>query len=247
MTDWTNLHHAYGTAEDIPGLLAGASPSPDAPQWNDLWSRLCHQGTVYSASYAALPALTRMARQWSPSDRQMPLCLAGAIVASTDQPYGDADPRATYAREMSDLMKLTEESLRDPELAGDPMYVDLLAALLSFEGVEVWGEWLDGLNDGEYEVPCPACGSENFIVFGEYGYFSTTDSMYMDQTAARRLPLQPQAPSAMEGLGQRLHARAIADGRPDIAHKLTYVFGAARCADCDAVFGVDEAIVAHWG
>ncbi|MFC9092156.1 hypothetical protein [Streptomyces sp. NPDC057072] len=246
MTDWSSLHHAYGTAEDIPGLLSGVSPNPDAPQWDDLWSRLCHQGTVYSASYAALPVLTRMARQWSPSDRRMPLCLAGAIVASTDQPYGDEDPRATYAREMSDLVKLTEEALQDPGLADDPTYVHLLAALLSFEGVEVWGEWLDGLNDEEYEVPCPACGSENFIVFGQYGHFSTTDSMYMKHATARRVPLRPQTPSSMDGLARRLHTRAEADGQSDIAHKLCYVFGHAQCADCDAAFSVDEAIVARW-
>ncbi|MEU1619568.1 hypothetical protein ABZ479_20005 [Streptomyces sp. NPDC005722] len=248
MTDWSRLHHAYGTAEDIPGLLATVSPDPQHAGWDDVWSRLCHQGTVYSASYAALPTLTRLAREWSAADRRMPLILAGAIVASTDQPYGDEDPRATHASEISELVELTEEALQDPGLAHTPSeYVYLLSALLSFEGVEVWSEQLDGLNDEEYEVPCPACEAENFIVFGEHGYFSTTDSMYMNQTAAKRLPLQPQAPSALEGLAQRLHARAIADGHPDVAHKLTFIFGTAQCADCDAVFSVDEAIVTHWG
>ncbi|WP_053670616.1 hypothetical protein [Streptomyces sp. NRRL B-1140] len=62
MTDWSRLRHAYGTAEDVPGLLDGASADPQSSDWDELWSRLCHQGTVYSASYAALPALTRMAR-----------------------------------------------------------------------------------------------------------------------------------------------------------------------------------------
>ncbi|MFF3559957.1 hypothetical protein ACFYXS_07975 [Streptomyces sp. NPDC002574] len=248
MTDWSRLHHAYGTAEDIPDLLATVSPDVQHPGWNELWSRLCHQGTVYSASYAALPALTRLARQWSATDRRMALVLAGAIVASTDQPYGDEDPRVTHASEMAELMELTDEALRDPGLVdASTDYVHVLAALLSFEGVDVWGELLDGLNDEEYEVVCPACESENFIVFGEHGYFSTTDTMYMRQTAGRRLPLQPLAPSSLDGVAHRLHSRAIADGHPDVAHKLTYVFGSARCAHCDAVFSVEEAIVALWG
>ncbi|MFJ3334187.1 hypothetical protein [Streptomyces sp. NPDC086766] len=136
-----------------------------------------------------------------------------------------------YASEMSDLVQLTEEALQDRGLADDPAaYVHLLAALLSFEGVEVWGEQLDGLNDEEYEVPCPACSAENFIAFGEHGFFSTTDSMYMNETAAQKSPLQPADASALEGLAQRLHSRALADGQTDVAHKLTYVFGEAR--DC---------------
>ncbi|OSZ62130.1 hypothetical protein OQI_01610 [Streptomyces pharetrae CZA14] len=246
MTDWSRLHHAYGTAEDIPSLLDRAGSDPQDSSWDDLWSRLCHQGTVYSASYAALPALTEMARRWTPPDRQAPLHLAGSIVASTDRPYGAEDPRVTYASAMAELAQLTEEALRLPGLASTD-YVDLLSTLLSFQGVEVWCEQLDGLNDEEYEVPCPACGSENFIVFGKYGFFSTIDSMYMKSTTARKVPLQPQAPSSLEGLAQRLHNRALADGHPDIAHKLTYVFGTAQCADCDEVFSVEKAIVTRWG
>ncbi|WNM30266.1 hypothetical protein RKE30_07525 [Streptomyces sp. Li-HN-5-11] len=247
MTDWSQLHHAYGTAEDVPGLLDAVSPAPRDSGWTELWSRLCHQGTVYSASHAALPILRDMARQWSPADRQMPLVLAGAIAASTDQPHCEQDPHVAYASDMSDLAQLTEEALRDPALADDPgTYVYLLAALLGFEGVEIWSEQLDGLNDDEYEVPCPACSTENFIAFGEYGIFSTTDSMYMDDTAAKKLPLQPADASALEGLAQRLHSRALADGQTDVAHKLTYVFGKAQCAECDEVFSVAEAVTARW-
>ncbi|MEU3242718.1 hypothetical protein [Streptomyces sp. NPDC006875] len=246
MTDWSQLHHAYGTAEDIPGLLDTVRWLPTDATWTALWSRLCHQGTAYSASHAALPALRDIARQWSPADRQMPLLLAGAIAASTDQPYGEPDPHVAYASEMSDLKQLTEEALQDPTLGDDSnTYVYLLAALLGFEGDEVWGAQLDGLNDDEYEVPCPACSSENFIALGESGFFSTLDSLYMNETAARKLPLQPATPP-LEGLAHRLHSRALADGQAEVAQKLTYVFGEAQCADCYAVFGVAEAIATRW-
>ncbi|MGW2762851.1 hypothetical protein [Streptomyces sp. NPDC001275] len=248
MTDWSRLHHAYGTAEDVPGLLDGASADPQSPAWDELWSRLCHQDTVYSASYAALPALTQMARQWSTPDRQAPLYLAGSIMVSTDRPHDGKDPRVTYASEISELIRLTEEALQDSTLADAPgTYIDLLATLLSFQGVEVWGEQLEGLNEGEYEVSCPTCASENFIVLGEDGFFSTTDSMYMKQSAARKVPLQPRSSEALDGLARTLHSRALADGHPDIAHKVTYVFGDAQCAECDTVFSVEEAITTRWG
>jgi len=169
-------------------------------------------------------------------------------MAGTDRPYGVQDPRVAYASEISDLVRLTEEALQDPGLADTPTtYVHLLAALLSFEGADAWGEWLDGLNDEEYEVSCPTCSTENFVAFGAHGFFSTTDSMYMKATTARKVPLQPQAPSALAGLGRRLHNRALADGRSGVAHKLTYVFGNAQCAECDVVFSVAEAVVARRG
>lgn len=243
MTDWSELDHAYGTAEDVPGLLDEAARDPRGAVWGELWSRLCHQGTVYPASHAALPALTRIARQYPPGERQMAVVLAGNIVASSDQPYGDEDSHETHAADVAELRHLTEEALDDPSLADDPdTYVHLLQALLSFEGVEVWSEELEGLTDGEYAVACPACESDNYVAIGPYGFFSTTDSMYMNEGTTGKVPLRPAEPSALEGVARRLHDRALADGHPDVATKLTFVFGRANCAECDAVFDVAEAV-----
>ncbi|KJY28834.1 hypothetical protein VR44_24430 [Streptomyces katrae] len=65
----------------------------------------------------------------------------------------------------------------------------------------------------------------------------------------RRLPGASQQWScgSAAGLAKRLHARALADGQPEVAGKLTYVFGSAYCAECGALFRVDHAIVARWG
>ncbi|MGW2052068.1 hypothetical protein ACWCPF_44190 [Streptomyces sp. NPDC001858] len=53
-------------------------------------------------------------------------------------------------------------------------------------------ELLHGLNDEEYEVAGPSCGMEDFIVFGEYGFFSSTDCMYMEPSgSARRVRVRP--------------------------------------------------------
>jgi len=68
MTEWASLRDAYGSAEKVADLLAtvATSGTDEGGPWNDLWSRLCHQGTVYSASYAALPMLTQMSLQHGP-------------------------------------------------------------------------------------------------------------------------------------------------------------------------------------
>jgi hypothetical protein len=59
---WTELRHAYGSAADIPLLLEQLSTFPTCDDdrtepYFSLWSSLCHQGDVYTASYAAVPHL----------------------------------------------------------------------------------------------------------------------------------------------------------------------------------------------
>jgi hypothetical protein len=56
---WSELHHAYGAASDIPALLSQLNALPEssgtAEPWFSLWSALAHQGDVFDASFAAVP------------------------------------------------------------------------------------------------------------------------------------------------------------------------------------------------
>jgi hypothetical protein len=61
---WSELADAYGASSDIPGLLADLLALPpdrggEAEPYFSLWSALCHQGDVYTASYAAVPHIVR--------------------------------------------------------------------------------------------------------------------------------------------------------------------------------------------
>ncbi|WP_261720421.1 hypothetical protein [Streptomyces sp. FZ201] len=246
MTDRSRLHHARGTAEDIPGLLEAVGPDPRDPGWDTLSDLLWSQGTVYPASFAALPRLTELARRWSPVERCMPLFLASRIVAARDIRGEAVDPFVTHTATLAELLALTEEALRDPSLADDSTtYVNLLSTLLAFEGVEGWSEHLDDINGDEYEVPCPDCFSENFVVLGEDGHYSTDDDMYFERTPDVRIPLRPQDPATADGLLPGLHARALADGHPRLADKLRSVFGRAQCAHCGAHFSIPDAILSR--
>jgi hypothetical protein len=64
---WNELQDAYGSASKIPKLLselalntAPRKSTLDEP-WFSLWSSLCHQGDVYTASYAAVPYIVQIA------------------------------------------------------------------------------------------------------------------------------------------------------------------------------------------
>ena len=80
---WGQLRHVYGAADDVPGLLrAAAGPANGRDRaWAKLWDRLCHHGSVYSASAAAMPDLARLACDDSlrPADRAQATSLIAAI------------------------------------------------------------------------------------------------------------------------------------------------------------------------
>ncbi|WP_432059657.1 hypothetical protein [Streptomyces sp. S1] len=240
MTDWSRLSHAYGSAEDIPALLARVEAEPAPEAWTDLWSALCHQGSVYPASFAALPRLAGAAGSDDRVRAVNALNLAGAIMAGAGQPHGAGDVRARYAAEVATLLAAVNHRLRTATDRGE--YVDLLESMLGFEGVAGWSEDLAwGLGNEEYEVSCPGCGTDLFVVFGERGFFCTAEDHALSDDVETR-PLRPAGPAELEGLGRRLHDIALADGHHDVAHALTFVFGSATCPECEAGFSVAERI-----
>ena len=63
---WRDLTHAYGIAIDVPSFLRRLAENPEQQSPNDepwfsIWSSLCHQGEVYTASYAAIPHVIQIA------------------------------------------------------------------------------------------------------------------------------------------------------------------------------------------
>ncbi|MGZ9935789.1 HEAT repeat domain-containing protein [Streptomyces sp. NC-S4] len=92
---WSTVNHAYGPAEDLPGLLrtfaAGGEDAEEA--LGELYGSIVHQGTVYAASVDAAPYLARIAA----SGRQTvdALRLLGCLAESEDE-Y-DVEPGAVRA------------------------------------------------------------------------------------------------------------------------------------------------------
>ena len=241
MTDWSRLKHAYGSADDVPALLDRLVPDPGDDVWEELWSRLCHQLTVYTASFAALPRLAETAGRWAPADRMMILSLCGSIVAGAQQRHRAADMRAAYAAETAELLRLTGETMRVP--TDERTFVYLLQAEMAFENVPVWDETLDRLADGEYELDgCPGCGTGLFVSLGEYGRFVTSGDYAIEDDVPKG-DLSPADPARLDQVARRIHDTAQQHGQPELAAKLLHLFGDAACPDCGAVFSVAGQIV----
>ena len=91
---WSALSDAYGSATAIPSLLIEAEVLPEDTGGNEpyfsLWSALCHQGDVYTASYAALPHLVRIVDENPNRFRWTLLALVEAIESARLQGRGPA-------------------------------------------------------------------------------------------------------------------------------------------------------------
>jgi hypothetical protein len=81
---WDLLRHAYGKAEDTPGLLK-ALESADVDVADQalaaLYASICHQGSVYTASVAAIPILFEIASRLTDRRRQCRVLLLAINMA----------------------------------------------------------------------------------------------------------------------------------------------------------------------
>jgi hypothetical protein len=119
--DWGGLTHAYGSAQDVPARLK-ALVAPDADvrsaALGQLFSSICHQGTVCPASAPAIPFLAR-ALVCAPGERAQ----IGLLMALMARQYGQdgSDPstysgavRAQVASILRELVPLLADA--DPEV-----------------------------------------------------------------------------------------------------------------------------------
>jgi len=99
---WSELSHAYGSATDIPDLLAQLYAASAQATWlfqdwdseplASLGNALVHQGDVYSASYAALPHLIAIATAQPAPNRIICLNLVGCIAMGQQQAHAPPIP-----------------------------------------------------------------------------------------------------------------------------------------------------------
>lgn len=236
MTEWAALRDAYGAATDVPALLEAATSSGTefGDAWDDVWSHLCHQGTVYSASYAAIPALADTCGKHEPSGYMAALHLAASILASTDGPEDPAVVRDRYREELAELHSIAERGLA--LAADDTEFIYGLETLMAFENGGVWQRNLSCLADGEAPLDCAACGTSLLLHLEEIP--ASVSTWEPSDTRTPATPAQPQ-PGTVEA---RLLGIAEAHARHAVIAKLPYLFGTATCPTCSAIIDISESI-----
>jgi len=111
--DWSSMHHAYGTAEEVPELLEQmASPDTDVrtKALSRFYSAVHHQGDVTSCTVATLPFLLDLAGDIATPDRPAIVALlvsiGEAVVCSYGKNYIDYDGATPSNRDSgADLLR----------------------------------------------------------------------------------------------------------------------------------------------
>lgn len=162
---WQTLNHAYGSAKDIPLLLKALTIADENQKetWEELWSCLCHQGTVYSASFAAAPHLVVLASTFPREQRLEFIILVGMIergrLVQNGSPLTKMSER-TYLASMVVLESLVLDCLQSHW--DEYTYKMLFSVLVTIRGNVDLGWQIDLL---EQQIDCPICES-TFIVNG---------------------------------------------------------------------------------
>jgi hypothetical protein len=165
---WGELDHAYGSASDIPALLKKLPEAPvreqyDAEPWFSLWSAICHQCDVYTASYAAMPYVISAAAERRPEDRAEYFLMAGTIESMRHRSVSPEIPvelNDAYEAAVAAAIPLVLESLVVEKDEG--WFKAMLSALAAFRG---FPELSAAVVDLEREAVCPKC-NEEFVVKG---------------------------------------------------------------------------------
>ena len=157
---WKKLKQAYGSAEGIPELLtqletARPSVNYQSEPWYSLWSSLCHQGDVYTASYAAIPHIITLALKRPVPERFDFILMSAKIEAMRHKKKSPPLPRdleTAYEEAVRSGYSLVKTSL-DHDWSEEEYRV-LLGALAIFKGRPALGNML---LDFDGDCMCPNC------------------------------------------------------------------------------------------
>lgn len=221
----------------IADLLAAAERSGDdsSAEWSELWDRLCHQGSVHEASFAALPDLAAIADRHEPAHWNAALHLSAFIIGSDDRPEMVQDPRTTYADSIALLRDLAE---RDLGLAvGETEFAYAMQALMAFEDGGPWQRHLEVIANGEATLQCPGC-AELLLLNLEGPEFAVAD--FSDATF-QHVAVEPGIPEP-GSVEARVQDLAAAHDQAGFAHLFGYLLGSTSCPRCGVAIAVPDAL-----
>jgi hypothetical protein len=104
---WAALTHAYGPADDVPGLLRGlraSDPAVAEQALKDLYASVTHQGTRYPATAPTVRFLAELAAAPDTPNRRHLLLLAYAAVGTDWPSLPTASTRGGWATSPAGLL-----------------------------------------------------------------------------------------------------------------------------------------------
>jgi hypothetical protein len=236
---WGLLEDAYGSAEQIPRLLAELE-SASEESLKELFGRICHQMSVYSSSIAAFPHLVTIASKLADNTslQAETLCLAGAICESHD--FERELHRSEFAGALEAALPvaigLAVASLGKAEDQNQAIY--LLKSIAAFEQMQPLARVLEGFSSEEFTLECPSCSTELYVWPCTDGLFVAAEDPVTHKKTKRSL-VSPSMPNLANGKDEFLWIEQRSSGATSLSEvrgKLPFLFGEASCPKCSHSF-----------
>ncbi|WP_342553880.1 hypothetical protein [Paenibacillus sp. FSL R7-0652] len=253
---WAELSGPYGSAKNVPGLLQQLEQAFSQEVFDTLFQEyLFHQNSIYTAAYAVMPFLAKLAGETSDAAVRKELFIhCGIIEASRNeehqvpyppswielaeavgstlctQMYGD------YVNAINLFRSLTEEVLHDAAESStdDTEKRYILIADAAFRESYIVANMLMTFTEGdEYVAVCTACENEVYIWPDEdhtvpLRAYEDDPVFHTDQEA---VVIQP-ASSLADEAAQALAERAGRIGEQKLTAHLPYLAGKTVCPAC---------------
>ena len=227
---WSALSHAYGAASDLPAALRALRRGDDRADQGILhdllWGRLCHQGTVYTATYAALPHVVAIGAQ-RPAGEQLHFWMfAGAVARSQDAADVPADLREDVEQSVRKAHELVVALFRPGLDEHDALW--LAAAVAGLRGQSTLALIVEGTTDEELCLACTHCHRELFVDVREPP-FLVRDEVHPWPPGVQPTRVVPRPPRAQ----LRALAELLADARLEAAAaRVLALDGSVTCPGC---------------
>ncbi len=243
--NWTLLRDAYGAATEIPSLLK-LLRNNNVESLDELFARICHQGSIYSASIAAFPHLVVMAESPASLSVQVDiLSLAGAICESRDM------ERVLRASEYADSFKASIPKALNLAVAAMPKITDsnsgiyLLKAALAFSAFVGPARILEGFVSEEFALSCPCCEIDLYVWPVTNGLTAAAEDPVSHPTTTR-IPVTRGPVASAKNLNVYPWLTNLISSTPSlaiVAGQIPYLFGTASCPACAASFSLFDALI----
>ncbi len=230
---WRELDHAYGPADNVPGLLRAVELG-EQELWDELVPSLCYRGAVYTASYAALPHIVRIGSELTLGEQILYWCFVGAVADARDAAPIPPDLRAAYEEALAQAEALTIACV-GPGL-DDATALDLLIALAGIRRLPAIADALRCLKEEEVIANCPRCDTSMRV--------STADVPFVVEEEEDEASLalgtsgEMSAPRPPHPDLRQLARLARTAGLVDLEHRVDALAKGARCPACRLEFSL---------
>ncbi len=243
---WSGLPHAFGVQPPTPDLIRALHPSPSKRALDALWNHLCHQYTVYPATFAAFPHIGALLTATSSHPHPSVIAFLGTVVAyadPTDTEPLDGDVRAWYEQAIQEVRPIADSAF-DSGIAEDAA-VYVLAAVAALTGYRAAARILPGFADKEFTPTCPHCERELYVWPTLSGMAAAAEDPVFHPWAVRT----EVVPTPVPATPTHQWLATLANRRPaDLgARLLPHLFGTVDCPACKARFRLFERLEEETG